>query len=155
MTDSQVEYGLHQIILSNPAGVSALVGELGFEGVSSASLVRAQIRNPRFADELSAVVGPDFDMAVGNTEGSESTRAEKRRQKVGEILSAAINGLQLVNQVVKPQSKPQTEPGSEVRVKTKEDPRAKIWGIPKAVFFLAVAVVLLISVYAFLNLRGK
>lgn len=149
MNDQQVTYGLHSMILSNPEGISSLVGELGFSGLDGSSLVRAYIRDKQFAGKLANVVGPEFDLAFDNATGDPA----KRREKISNILEAAVNGLSVLNQIVKPNQQP-LPPQTQVTVRTKEDPKAKILGVPKAVFLLGVFVMVLIGFY-FLLSRGK
>ncbi len=148
MEKHEIDAGLHSIILSNPDAISAFVGETvgfeGYDGISAAHLVIGQIRDKEFAGKLADLVGDSF-------EGEFSHLSGDKREKIANILEAAINYLPMAKALIDPKKGKKETPVADAEVKTKEDPKAKIMGIPKAIFFLGIAVIALIGLYMFFS----
>lgn len=150
MDKSQIEAALHAIILSNPQAISDFVGEelgfLGFDGINAGHLVVGQLRDENFAGKLANYVGPSFEQEYSNLDGD-------KRAKVAKVLETAISILPVVQGFIDPKKEQKPTP-NPVAVKTKEDQNSKILGMPKPVFFLGLAVLLLIGFYVVLSKRG-
>jgi hypothetical protein len=140
-----IDNNLRNIIISNPSGVAELMESYGFEGNDPAYLVRAAIRDrENFVDKLENVVPEGFD-------GFENAEGKNKREKLSNILNAAINVLGVADTFIKPNQQKEEKSGPEVRIKPKEDRNSKILGIPKAIFFLGISVLVLILVFVFLS----